>query len=125
MRWDIDGRSQRAGVASLQLEAEKGELEPPAEGRRVFQPLSYSSSSDPFDEESSSSSDSDDDASESESEDETDVQSQSASGGRKRPGVLQNLSAQMQNGRSHQQKSMTMARLQPMIWSGSLLMMSL
>ena len=47
--WDIDGRSQRVGVANLQLEAEKGGLEPPAEGRRVFQPLSYSSSSDAFD----------------------------------------------------------------------------
>ena len=37
------------GVANLQLEAEEGGLEPPAEGRRVFQPLSYSSSSDAFD----------------------------------------------------------------------------
>ena len=47
---DIDGRSQRGvGVANLQLEAEEGGLEPPAEGRRVFQPLSYSSSSDAFD----------------------------------------------------------------------------
>ena len=54
VKWDIDGRSQRVGVANLQLEAE---------GRRVFQPLSYSSSSDAFDKESSSSSDSDDDAS--------------------------------------------------------------
>ena len=33
-------------------EAEEGGLEPPAEGRRIFQPLSYSSSSDAFDEES-------------------------------------------------------------------------
>ena len=58
----------------------------PAEGRRAFQPLSYSSSSDAVDEESSSSSDSDDDANESESEDKSDIQSQSASGagGRKR-----------------------------------------
>ena len=37
VRWDIDGRSQFVGVANLQLEAEKGGLEPPAEGRRVFQ----------------------------------------------------------------------------------------
>ena len=37
------------GVANLQLEAEEGGLEPLAEGRRVFQPLSYSSSSDAFD----------------------------------------------------------------------------
>ena len=83
-RWDIDGRSQRVGVAELQLEAEEGGLERPAEGRRVFQPLSYSSSSDAFDGERSSSSDSDDDASESESEHRSDIQSQSASGGRKR-----------------------------------------
>ena len=33
MRWDIDGRSQRVGVAKLQLEAEEGRLEPPAKGR--------------------------------------------------------------------------------------------
>ena len=86
------------GVANLTLEAEEGGLEPAAEGRRVFQPLSYSSSSDAFDEESSSSSDSDDDASESESEDESDIQSQSASGGRKRgPSRPQ---SKVQNGRS-------------------------
>ena len=77
VRWDIDGHSQRVGVANLQLEAEEGRLEPPAEERRVFQPLSYSCSSDAFDEENSSSSDSDDEASESESEDESDIQSQS------------------------------------------------
>ena len=46
--------------------------------------MSYSSSSNAFDEESSKSSDSDDDASESESEDESDIRSQFASGGRKR-----------------------------------------
>ena len=103
VRWDIDGRSQRVGVANLQLEAEEGGLEPSAEERKVFQPLSCSSSSDAFDEESSSSSDSDDDASESESEDESDIQSQSASGGGR--GVLHNRdSVQMQNGRCHQQK---------------------
>ena len=39
--WDIDGRSQRVGVANLQLEAEEAGLEPPAEGRRVVQPFSY------------------------------------------------------------------------------------
>ena len=49
VKWDIDGRSQRVGVANLQLEAEEGGLEPPAEGGRVFQPLSYSSSRDAFD----------------------------------------------------------------------------
>ena len=81
------------GVANLQLEAEEGVLEPPAEGRRVFQLFSYSSSSEGFAKESSCSSDSDDDASESESEDESDIQSQSASGGRKR--VLHKQSAQM------------------------------
>ena len=72
------------GVANLQLEAEKGGLEPPEEGRKKFQPFSYSSSSAALDEENSSSSDSNDDANESESEDEIDIQSQSASGGRKR-----------------------------------------
>ena len=53
VRWDIDGRSQRVGVANLQLETEEGGLEPPAEGRReggleppaegrrVFPTLSY------------------------------------------------------------------------------------
>ena len=81
------------GVANLQLEAEEGGLEPLAEGRRVFQLFSYSSSSEGFDKESSSSRDSDDDASESESEDEGDIQSQSANGGRKR--VLDKHSAQM------------------------------
>ena len=93
VRWDIDGRSQRVGVANLQLEAEEGWLEPPAEGRRVFQLFSYSSSSEGFDKESSSCRGSDDDASESESEDESDIQSQSANGGRKR--VLHKYSAQM------------------------------
>ena len=75
VRWDIDGRSQCVGVASLQLlvEAEEGGLEPSAEGRTVFQLFSYSSSSEGFDKESSSSSGSDDDASESESEDESDI----------------------------------------------------
>ena len=99
MRWDIDRRSQRVGVAKLQLEAEEGGLESPAEGRRVFQPLSYWSSSKAFDEERYKSSDSDEDASESESEDESDIQrlSQYASGGRKR--VLNNHGAQMQNGK--------------------------
>ena len=84
VRWGIaiDGRSQRVCVANLQLEAEDGGLEPPAEEGRVFQPLSYSSSSDALDKESSSFSDSDDDASE--SEDESDIQSQSASGGGER-----------------------------------------
>ena len=71
------------GVAYLQVEAAEGVLEPPAEGRRVFQLFSYSSSSEGFAKESSSSSGSDDDGSESESEDESDIQSQSANGGRK------------------------------------------
>ena len=93
MRWDIDGRSQCVGVANLQLEAEEGGLEPPAEGRRVFQLFSCSSSSEGFDKESSSSSGSDDDSSENESEDKSDIQSQSANGGRKR--VLHKNSAQM------------------------------
>ena len=101
MRWDIDGRSQRAGVADLQLEAEEGGLEPPPEGRRVFQRLSFSSSSDAFDEEESSSS--------------MPVILMMmpmkvrvisrgflpVQAGR---GVLHNHSAQMQSGRSHQQK---------------------
>ena len=93
MRWDIDGRSQCVGVANLQQEAEESGWEPPAEGRRVFQLFSYSSSTEGFDKESSSSSGSDDDASESESEDESDIQSQSANGDRKR--VLHKHSAQM------------------------------
>ena len=51
-RWYIDCGSQRVGVVNMQLEAEEGGLELPAEGRRVFQPLSHSSSrSDAFDEE--------------------------------------------------------------------------
>ena len=81
------------GVANLQLEAEEGGLEPPAEGRRVFQPFSYSSSSEGFNKESSSSSGSDDDATESDCEHENDIQSQSANGGRK--SVLHKHSAQM------------------------------
>ena len=39
MRWHIDRRSQRAGVAKLQQDAEEGGLESPAEGRRVFSAL--------------------------------------------------------------------------------------
>ena len=85
VRWDIDGRSQRVGVANLQVEAEEGGWNlQQREGQHGFQPLSCSSSSDAFDEECSSSSDSDDDSSESESEDESVIQSQSASAGRKR-----------------------------------------
>ena len=93
VRWDIDGRSQCVGLANLQREAEEDWLEPPAEGRRVFQLFSYSSSTEGVDIESSSSSGSDDDASESVSEDESDIQSQSANGDRKR--VLRKHSAQM------------------------------
>ena len=103
----------------LDLEADEGGLEPPAEGRRVFQLFSYSSSTEGFAKESSSSSGSDDDASESKSEDESDIQSQSANGGRKR--VLHKHSAQMPRKKS----PATMAKLKPMAWSGSLLMMSL
>ena len=39
VRLDIDGRSQRVGMANLQLEAREDGFEPPAEGRRVFQPF--------------------------------------------------------------------------------------
>ena len=95
VRWDIDRRSQCVGVVNLQLEAEEGGLEPPAEGRRVFQLFSSSSSTEGFDKESSSSSGSDDDASESKSEDESDIQSQSANGDRNSKRVLHKHSAQM------------------------------
>ena len=95
VRWDLDGRSQCVGVANLQLEAEEGGLKPPAEGRRVFQLFSSSSSTEGFDKESSSSSGSDDDASESESEDESDIQSQSANGDRNSKRVLHKHIAQM------------------------------
>ena len=87
-------------VANLQQEAEDSGLEPPAEGGRTFQPLSYSSSSDAFDEESSvilmmmpvrvrvR----------------TRVISRANLPVEAGKGVLHNHSAQMQFGRSHQQK---------------------
>ena len=37
VKGDIDGQSQLVGVPNLQLEAEEGALEPPAEGKRVLQ----------------------------------------------------------------------------------------